>query len=89
MHESPAGQDTGQPITGTGECVHLCCWVSVCVCSTLNSHHWLSAGEQCLYERDCQQRLLRWDHLLPAALQRPCQAERDPGEHRDILPLPG
>lgn len=57
--------------------VQLSLYISVFVCSdsTLDSYHWLFSGEQRLYERNHQQRLLGWDHLLPAALQRPCQAE--------------
>ncbi len=63
------------PLQVCDNCVHLCMCVCVRVYCTLISHHWLSSGEQRLYERNHQQRLLRWDHLLPAALQRPCQAE--------------
>lgn len=35
----------------------------------------MSSGEQRLHEREHQQRLLRWHHLLPTSLQRPCQAD--------------
>lgn len=35
----------------------------------------MSSGEQCLHEREHQQRLLRWHHLLPTSLQRPRQAD--------------
>lgn len=56
----------------TNVCVLYAC---VSAYSTLTFHQLLSSGEQRLYECDCQQRLLRRDHLLSTALQRPRQAE--------------